>query len=144
MEQIATELKTSEQWMAQDYPGQFVDKNEPNGWGMNSSYVEYFCTPISYEDFRSKLLGSTLKNKEGKSYGIHIPKSMLQDGHYYLNKNDKLDLQVGKWDSQRQQFFCINGPEFGAYSLYALNHQEDGNGDLTFEPVLDITMFLNL
>jgi len=70
-----------------------------------------------------------------------MAKSSMQDGHFYLNKNDGRGMRVGLWSDHETGFICIKGPKFGVWSEYTMNHVEDDgcNGLVVFEPIVDIT-----
>lgn len=64
-----------------------------------------------------------------------IKKADLKDGGYYIGRTNQRGMPVGLWDTKKEKFQCIKPPEFGIFSLYEMNHIEDDNGFVCFEPV---------
>lgn len=69
-----------------------------------------------------------------------IPKAELKDGAYYVGKKNQRGMSIGLWDDKKQKFQCIKPPQFGQFSLYEMNHIEDDDGFVCFEPVIKIEL----
>lgn len=67
-----------------------------------------------------------------------IPKKYLISGRYYLGRTNQRSMPLGIWDGEKNKFICIKKPEFGMYSIYEMNHAEDDNGFVLFEPIEEI------
>jgi len=69
-----------------------------------------------------------------------IKKSELADGSWYIGKTNQRGMPIGQWDGIKQKFLCIKPPKFGMSSLYEMNHLEDDDGFVCFEPVIIIEL----
>jgi len=69
-----------------------------------------------------------------------IPKRELKDGRYYIGKTYQRGMPVGLWDAKKDKFQCIKPPQFGIFSLYEMNHIEDEDGFVCFEPIKEIDL----
>lgn len=70
-----------------------------------------------------------------------IIKSNLIEGHWYINRNNGRGMRIGMWDGK--MFHCIKGPKFGQYSEYLMNHVENDDGYVLFEPIIDLEYILD-
>jgi hypothetical protein len=64
----------------------------------------------------------------------------LKDGAYYIGKSYQRGMPIGLWDGMKKKFQCIKPPEFGRFSLYEMNHIEEDDGFVCFEPVVKIEL----
>jgi hypothetical protein len=69
-----------------------------------------------------------------------IPVSELKDGGYYIGKTYQRGMPIGMWDDRKKHFICIKPPQFGQFSLYEMNHIENDDGFVCFEPVEKIEL----
>jgi hypothetical protein len=69
-----------------------------------------------------------------------IKKDELIDGAYYVGKGNQRGMPIGLWDKKKGKFQCIKPPKFGRFSLYEMNHIEDDDGFVCFEPVVKIEL----
>lgn len=69
-----------------------------------------------------------------------LKKAELKDGAYYIGRTDQRGMPIGLWDAKKEKFQCIKPPQFGQFSLYEMNHIEDDNGFICFEPVVKIEL----
>lgn len=77
---------------------------------------------------------------EERSSLIHLPKSSLQDGAWYVGRTNQRGMPIGKWDEKKGVFICIKPPKFGQHSLYEMKHIENDDGFVCFEPVYKIDL----
>lgn len=78
--------------------------------------------------------------KQGKESNRIISKSELIDGHYYIAKTFQRGMPIGLWDADEECFLCILKRGTEIPHTYAMNHIEDDNGSLFFEPVKEIEL----
>lgn len=69
-----------------------------------------------------------------------IAKKDLIPGAWYLAASIQRGMPIGWWDDHKQKFICIKPPTFGQYSIYEMNHIEDDDGYVCFEPVSKIEL----
>jgi hypothetical protein len=67
-----------------------------------------------------------------------ILKAELKDGGYYVGRTNQRGMPIGMWDDKKGRFICIKPPKFGQHSIYEMNHIEDDDGFVCFEPVIKI------
>lgn len=67
-----------------------------------------------------------------------IKKTDLKNCHYYRGKTRQRGMPIGLWSAEKQVFICIKPAEFGTFQLYEMNHTEDNDGYVCFEPVEDL------
>jgi hypothetical protein len=77
--------------------------------------------------------------KQGKESNKIIPKSKLIDGHYYIGRTFQRGMPIGMWDASEEKFWCIRMEYNIGYVTY-INHIEDDNGLVCFEPVKEIEL----
>lgn len=70
-----------------------------------------------------------------------IGKAELKDGRYYIGRTLQRGMPIGIWDAKKEKFQCIKLPKFGNFSLYEMNHIEDDDGFVCFEPCKLLEIF---